>query len=97
MSIVIPAAETVKLYELKVDGENPNKMSKEQLERLKTSIKNWGFIVPICGGLNSQFPRPFRAIEQTNSSYQVSQKACRAYSSQFSRALVRVVFHIFCQ
>jgi len=34
MSIVIPAAETVKLCELKVDGENPNKMSKEPLERL---------------------------------------------------------------
>ncbi|MGD6810864.1 MAG: ParB N-terminal domain-containing protein [Candidatus Bathyarchaeia archaeon] len=47
MSIVIPAAETVKLCELKVDGENPNRMSKEQLERLKASIKNWGFIVPI--------------------------------------------------
>ena len=47
MSIAIPAAETVKLSELKVDGENPNKMNKEQLERLKTSIKNWGFIVPI--------------------------------------------------
>jgi len=47
MSIVIPAAETVKLSELKTDGGNPNKMSKEQLERLKTSIKKWGFIVPI--------------------------------------------------
>jgi ParB-like chromosome segregation protein Spo0J len=47
MSIVIPAAETVKLNELKTDGQNPNKMSKEQLERLKTSIKKWGFIVPI--------------------------------------------------
>ena len=47
MSIVIPAAETVKLSELKTDGENPNKMSKEQLERLKASIKKWGFIVPI--------------------------------------------------
>lgn len=47
MSIVIPAAETVKLSELKTDGENPNKMGKEQLERLKASIENWGFIVPI--------------------------------------------------
>ena len=47
MSIVIPAAETVKLSEVKTDGQNPNKMSKEQLERLKTSIKKWGFIVPI--------------------------------------------------
>jgi ParB-like chromosome segregation protein Spo0J len=47
MLIVIPAVETVKLSELKTDGENPNKMSKEQLERLKASIENWGFIVPI--------------------------------------------------
>ena len=47
MSIIIPAAETVKLSEVKTDGQNPNKMSKEQLERLKTSIKKWGFIVPI--------------------------------------------------
>jgi len=47
MSIVIPAAETVKISDVKTDGQNPNKMSKEQLERLKTSIKKWGFIVPI--------------------------------------------------
>jgi len=47
MSIVIPAAETVSIGELKTDGENPNRMSKEQLERLKTSMKKWGFIVPI--------------------------------------------------
>jgi len=47
MSITIPAAETVKTSELKTDGENPNRMSKEQLERLTTSIKKWGFIVPI--------------------------------------------------
>jgi ParB-like chromosome segregation protein Spo0J len=47
MSIVIPAAETIKVSELKTDGKNPNKMSKEQLERLKTSIKKYGFIVPI--------------------------------------------------
>jgi ParB-like chromosome segregation protein Spo0J len=47
MSIVIPAAETVKVSDVKVDGQNPNKMSKEQLERLKTSIQKWGFIVPI--------------------------------------------------
>src|SRR5208282_6817292 len=47
MSIVIPSAETVKLSELKTDGQNPNKMSKDQLERLKASFKKWGFIVPI--------------------------------------------------
>ena len=47
MSIVIPSAETVKISDIRTDGENPNKMSKEQLERLKASIKKWGFIVPI--------------------------------------------------
>jgi ParB-like chromosome segregation protein Spo0J len=47
MSIIIPSAESVKVSDLKTDGENPNKMSKEQLERLKASIKKWGFIVPI--------------------------------------------------
>ena len=47
MSINIPPAETVKVTDIKTDGQNPNKMSKEQLERLKASIKKWGFIVPI--------------------------------------------------
>jgi ParB-like chromosome segregation protein Spo0J len=47
MSVLIPVAETVKLSELKTDGNNPNRMNKEQLERLKASIKKWGFIVPI--------------------------------------------------
>jgi len=47
MSIIIPAAETIKVSDIKTDGQNPNKMSKDQLERLKTSIKKWGFIVPI--------------------------------------------------
>jgi ParB-like chromosome segregation protein Spo0J len=47
MSINIPSAETVKVSELKTDGQNPNKMNKEQIERLKASIKKWGFIIPI--------------------------------------------------
>jgi ParB-like chromosome segregation protein Spo0J len=47
VSIIIPAAESVKVSELKTDGQNPNKMSKDQLERLKASIKKWGFIIPI--------------------------------------------------
>lgn len=32
---------------MKVDGQNPNRMNREQLGRLKTSIKKWHFIVPI--------------------------------------------------
>jgi ParB-like chromosome segregation protein Spo0J len=47
MTISIPTAELVAVTELKVDSQNPNKMTKEQHERLSTSIKKWGFIVPI--------------------------------------------------
>src|ERR1700690_1715031 len=47
MSINIPPAETVKVSDIQTDGQNPNKMNKDQLERLKASIKKWGFIVPI--------------------------------------------------
>jgi ParB-like chromosome segregation protein Spo0J len=43
----LPKPEVVATSELKVDGKNPNKMSREQHERLKTSIKKFGFIVPI--------------------------------------------------
>jgi ParB-like chromosome segregation protein Spo0J len=45
--ILVPNPEVVATSELKVDGKNPNKMSREQHERLKTSIKKYGFIVPI--------------------------------------------------
>src|SRR3972149_11016543 len=45
--ITVPNAETVPTSSLKADGQNPNKMSREQLDRLKTSIKKFGFIVPI--------------------------------------------------
>lgn len=47
MEIAIPNAEIVDVSQLTVDQKNPNKMSKEQHERLATSIKKWGFIVPI--------------------------------------------------
>ena len=45
--ITVPNAETVPTSSLKADGFNPNKMTREQLDRLKTSIKKFGFIVPI--------------------------------------------------
>ena len=45
--ILIPEPEVVATSELKVDGKNPNKMSREQHDRLKVSIKKFGFIVPI--------------------------------------------------
>jgi len=46
-TVTVPNAETVPTSSLKADGQNPNKMSREQLDRLKTSIKKFGFIVPI--------------------------------------------------
>ena len=45
--ILIPREEIVDITLLHVDNKNPNKMSKEQHERLATSIKKWGFIVPV--------------------------------------------------
>ena len=45
--IIIPMTEIVDISTLSVDQKNPNRMTKEQHERLATSIKKWGFIVPI--------------------------------------------------
>jgi ABC-type ATPase with predicted acetyltransferase domain len=43
----IPSAELVDVSLLKIDNENPNKMSIRQFQALKKSIKRWGFVVPI--------------------------------------------------
>ena len=43
----MPPAELVDLQKLRVDGENPNKMSARQFKALKKSVQRWGFIVPI--------------------------------------------------
>jgi ParB-like chromosome segregation protein Spo0J len=45
--IIIPSVEMVLLSDLKVDGQNPNRMTKQQHEALKKSIQKYGFIVPI--------------------------------------------------
>jgi len=45
--IQIPPVELVSIEELKVDKQNPNKMSKEQLAALRHSIERFGFIIPI--------------------------------------------------
>ena len=45
--IQIPMSERVKLADLQFDGCNPNRLSREGMERLKASIKKWGDIVPI--------------------------------------------------
>ena len=43
----IPQSELVPTSQLKVDGDNPNRMTPKQLDQLKGSIKKFGFIVPI--------------------------------------------------
>jgi ParB-like chromosome segregation protein Spo0J len=45
--ILIPMSERVKLADLQFDGCNPNRLSREGMERLKASIRKWGDIVPI--------------------------------------------------
>jgi hypothetical protein len=49
MEIAIPIPEKVKLADLKFDGKNPNKMTKEQRARLRKSIEKFGDIIPIIG------------------------------------------------
>ena len=45
--VQIPMSERVRLNDLKFDGCNPNRLSREGVERLKASIRKWGDIVPI--------------------------------------------------
>jgi hypothetical protein len=47
LEILVPEPEVAATSALKVDGKNPNKMSREQHDRLKASIQKFGFIVPI--------------------------------------------------
>jgi ParB-like chromosome segregation protein Spo0J len=43
----IPMSERVKISDLKFDQDNPNRMTRAQLDRLKASIRKWGDIVPV--------------------------------------------------
>ena len=45
--IEIPEAEIIDIEKLQLDGENPNKMKKNQLSALRKAIQRFGFIVPI--------------------------------------------------
>lgn len=47
VEILIPEVKKVALINLKVDGKNPNKMSKEQRDALKKNIQRYGFLIPI--------------------------------------------------
>jgi len=43
----VPPVALVRVADLKVDGRNPNVMTKAQMEALKENMKRYGFIVPV--------------------------------------------------
>ena len=47
LDVDVPQAELVDIDRLQLDGDNPNKMKKNQLQALRNAIQRWGFIVPI--------------------------------------------------
>jgi len=47
LDVEVPQAELIDIDSLQLDGENPNKMKKNQLQALRKAIQRWGFIVPI--------------------------------------------------
>ena len=47
VKIDIPGAKLVPINSLTTDKNNPNRMTRIQLESLKGSIQRWGFIIPV--------------------------------------------------
>jgi ABC-type transport system involved in cytochrome c biogenesis ATPase subunit/N-acetylglutamate synthase-like GNAT family acetyltransferase len=47
LEVKVPPAEFVLVEALKVDNENPNRLSPRRFEALKKSIQRFGFVVPI--------------------------------------------------
>ncbi len=47
LEVNVPPAELVDVHKLRVDGENPNRLSPRRFEALKKSIQRYGFVVPI--------------------------------------------------
>jgi ParB-like chromosome segregation protein Spo0J len=47
LEVQVPNVELVEIDKLKIDGQNPNKMSEKQHKALRESILKYGFIVPI--------------------------------------------------
>ena len=45
--VLILESKNVPIGDLKVDGQNPNRMSAKQHKALAESIKRWGFVVPV--------------------------------------------------
>jgi ABC-type transport system involved in cytochrome c biogenesis ATPase subunit/N-acetylglutamate synthase-like GNAT family acetyltransferase len=47
LDVKVPPAEFVPVETLKIDNENPNRLSPRRFEALKKSIQRYGFVVPI--------------------------------------------------
>jgi ParB-like chromosome segregation protein Spo0J len=47
LEVKVPPAEFVPVEALKIDNENPNRLSPRRFEALKKSIQRYGFVVPI--------------------------------------------------
>jgi hypothetical protein len=47
MDIPVPQQELAPIDALTVDGQNPNMLTPQEMDRLMQSIRKWGFIVPI--------------------------------------------------
>jgi len=47
VDVIVPMPEIVETSSLSVDGKNPNKMNRAEIDRLKVSFQKFGFIVPI--------------------------------------------------
>jgi ABC-type transport system involved in cytochrome c biogenesis ATPase subunit len=47
LEVKVPPAEFVAVEALKVDNENPNRLSPRRFEALKKSIQRYGFVVPV--------------------------------------------------
>jgi len=45
--VTISETKNIPIGDLKVDGQNPNRMSDKQHKALGESIKRWGFVVPV--------------------------------------------------
>jgi ABC-type lipoprotein export system ATPase subunit/N-acetylglutamate synthase-like GNAT family acetyltransferase len=47
LEVIVPSPELIDIDQLRVDGENPNRLSPRRFEALKKSIQRYGFVVPI--------------------------------------------------
>jgi len=52
LEVKVPPAEFVSVEALKIDNENPNRLSPRRFEALKKSIQRFGFVVPIITNRN---------------------------------------------